>query len=553
MALARSAHHVVWSTAAASIALVVSVLASSAAAMAGTQASTTCDALGRAAFPGAQVIRAAVVPAGELALNDVDLARRAAALPAFCRVELKARPSLDSDVGIEVWLPLEGWNGRFLGTGNGGGAGAIAYGMGMIEGLKRGFAVANTDMGTAPDINRTVERPERWRDFGYRATHEMTRLGKALVSDFYGVDRFYSYFAGCSTGGQQALDAILRFPDDYDGVLAGDPGNNRTHVATSFLWNYNALNAEPRSALTAANWSMVSGAVLEACGGKDGGAPGDPFLTDPRLCRFDVESLPKCDKGTAGDACLTPPQFTALRRLYAGAVNPRTNERIYAGLALGSEDQPLGPLMQGDPSVWPAQQFYPFKWVFGPGFIPVDFDFDRDLDQLDARLAGTLNANGVDMASFARRGGKLILYTGLADPAVPYEEVVHYYDRLAAARGGADEAKDFSRLFLAPGMGHCVGGPGATDFGQPFTTSATGVPDTDILMALVAWTEGGAAPDRLIASHPEPGANTPLDRPICAYPALPVYRSGDPRRAEAFTCRVAAEGGVKPPADRYMN
>jgi feruloyl esterase len=527
---------------AAALALAGATATGQAARAEATMTPADCAAIASSALPDARVDRAEAVPAGAFRPEDPALASRAAGLPAFCRVVLKATPSADSDIGVEVWLPLAGWNGRFLGTGNGGGAGAIAYGMGMMEGLKRGFAVANTDMGTAPDINLTVGRPERWRDFGYRATHEMTRLGKAVVSDFYGADSFYSYFAGCSTGGQQALDAVLRFPDDYDGVLAGAPGANRTHVATAFLWNFNALNA-PGAKLDEAEWAKVSAAVIAACAGKDGGAPGDAFLTDPRLCRFDVDAVPG----------LTPAQREAVRALHAGPVNPRTGERIYAGMAVGSEAQPLGPLLQGDPAVWPAQQFYPFKWVFGADFAPAGFDFDRDLDQLDARLAGPLNANGVDVAAFKRGGGKLILYTGLADPAVPYEEVVDYYDRLAAAQGGVDAARDFARLFLAPGMGHCFGGPGASDFGQPFTESASGEAETDILAALVAWTEAGTAPDRLVAVNPAPAAQAPVDRPICAYPALPVYRGGDRRGAAAFACAPRAEGGVRSPAERYRN
>ena len=532
----------------------LAVIASAGAASAeASRSAADCEAIGRMTPSGARITEATVVAAGGFKTEDRDLARRSTSLGAFCRVRIQSAPSPSSDIGIEVWLPMSNWNGRFLGTGNGGGAGTIAYGMGMVEGLKRGFAVANTDMGTVPDINTTNDQPERWIDFGYRATHEMTRLGKTVVSDFYKTDGFRAYFAGCSTGGQQALGTALRYPDDYDGILAGDPGNNRTHVATSFLWNYNALNATPASALTAANWSMVSKAVLAACGGRDGGAAGDLFLTDPRQCRFDVASLPACEGDVPNESCLTAPQRTTLRKLYAGAVNPRTGERIYAGMALGSEDQPLGPLMQGDPAVWPAQQFYPFHWALDPAFRAENFDFDRDLDRIDARLAGTLNANSVDFADFERRGGKLILYTGLADPAVPFEEVVNYYDRLAAARGGVVEAQNFARLFLVPGMGHCFGGPGATDFGQPFTDSASGLPETDILMALVAWTETGSAPQSLTARHPDPTPASPVDRPICAYPALPTHNGGDPRRAEAFTCRAGPEGGVRAPAPRYLN
>ncbi|ORE93308.1 hypothetical protein ATO4_16215 [Aurantimonas sp. 22II-16-19i] len=275
-------------------------------------------------------------------------------MPPFCRVEAIVTPTPDSKIGIEVWLPSESWNGRFLGTGNGGGAGSIAYGMGMIEGLRRGFAVANTDLGTAPDINLTVDHPERWTDFGHRATHEMTCVGKLLVGAFYKSESFRSYFEGCSTGGQQALGSALRYPDDYDGVLAGDPGNNRTHVATSFLWNYNALNETPSSRLSPASLAMVSKAVIDQCGGKDGGASGDAFLTDPRQCRFDPETLPRCEPGAAGDQCLTEPQVGALHKLYAGAVNPRTHERIYPASRPAARTSPSAPRSKAIPRLGPT-------------------------------------------------------------------------------------------------------------------------------------------------------------------------------------------------------
>ena len=466
-----------------------------------------------------------------------------------------ATPTSDSRINIEIWLPLEGWNGRLLGTGNGGGAGSIAYGMGMIEGLKRGFAVANTDLGTAPDINTTLGHPERWSDFGYRATHEMTRVAKLTVQEFYRPASFRSYFAGCSTGGQQALSEAQRFPDDYDGILAGDPGNNRTHIAASFLWNYNALNASAGSALSAANWSLVTRAVLAACAGKDGGAPGDRFLTDPRRCSFDPGTLPKCAPGATGDACLTEPQLTALRKLYTGPANPRTGERIHAPLTFGSEDQPLGPLMQGNPA-WPNQQFYPFKWIFGQDFAPASFDFDRDMDRVNALLAHPLNANDADLSAFARHGGKFILYTGLADPAVPFAEVVNYYDRVAQSRGDLAATQSFMRLFLVPGMGHCFSGPGVTDFGQPFSTVVPDKPAADALMTLVAWAEKGEAPDHFIATKAAgTGAQvSPVQqRPVCAYPALPEYTGGDPNVSSSFRCVPHERGISQPAASRYLN
>jgi feruloyl esterase len=523
--------------------------------LAANAATTTCSSLTKAAPPGTRVMAAETVSAGALKVAPSpmapDLAQRLASMPAFCRVQVNAAPVPDSQIGIEVWLPLEGWNRRLLGTGNGGGAGKIAYEMGMVEGLKRGFAVANTDMGTAPDINGTLSQPERWVDFGHRATHEMTRVAKALVTSFYNSSSFRSYFAGCSTGGQQALSSAHRYPEDYDGILAGAPGNNRTHIASYFLWNYAALNAAPAAKLTPAQWTMVSQAVLANCAGKDGGAPGDRFLTDPRRCRFDAATLPICKTETSTDDCLTPMQLSAVHRLHAGPVNPRTGERIHAGMTLGSEDQPLGPVMQGDPAIWPGQQFYLFKWSLGPDFVPAMFDFDRDLDRVDARLAGTLNANSSDLSGFSRRGGKLLLYTGLADPAVPFSEVVNYYDRVVASAGSPEAATRFARLFLIPGMGHCFGGPGVTDIGQPFTSSLPNGVESDALMTLVAWAEEGRPPAMIRARKNAGDGGPEQQRPVCAYPALPEFRGGN--AGGTFTCTERPRGSEQVPASRYLN
>ncbi|MDB5593818.1 MAG: prolyl oligopeptidase family protein [Hyphomicrobiales bacterium] len=519
-----------------------------------------CAGLARLPVADATIVSASAVGAGRFvpppAPYAPDLGERAAKMPAFCRVEVVATPTPDSKIGIEIWLPLLDWNGRLLGTGNGGGAGSIAYGMGMIEGLRRGFAVANTDLGTAPDVNQTIDHPERWADFGHRATHEMTRLAKLVVSGFYGVESFRSFFEGCSTGGQQALGSAQRYPDDYDGILAGDPGNNRTHVHTSFLWNYNALNETPHSRLSGADLSMVSKAVIASCGGKDGGAPGDAFLTDPRQCHFNPETLTKCEAGADVGQCLTAPKLTALRKMYEGAVNPRTGERIYAGLTAGSENQPLGPSLQGDPDAWPIQQFYPFLWAFGQSFQARTFDFDHDFDRLDAFLSSRLNANGTDLSDFRRRGGKAMIYTGLADPAVPFQEVVNYYERAVAARGDLASTQEFLRLFLVPGMGHCFGGPGATNFGQPFSSVVPSDPKADGLMSLVHWVEEGRAPDSLLATRYGVGGEGPgvqARRSICAYPKFPEYTGGDLSAPSSFRCAERERGSAMPPAARYLN
>lgn len=521
---------------------------------------SACEQLAALSVDSAVISSSQWTPAGTFVPPPVpyvpDLRDRAATLADFCRVQIVATPTVDSRIGIEVWLPTQRqWNGRLLGTGNGGGAGSIAYAMGMIEGLRRGFAVANTDLGTAPDPNGALGQPLRWSDFGYRGTHEMTRVAKQLVRNFYRRDTFRSYFAGCSTGGQQALSEAQRFPDDYDGILAGAPGHNRTHVHTMFLWNFNALNATTESNLSLSQWSMVSGAVIAACAGKDGGAPRDQFLTDPRQCTFDVDSLPKCESGARNDQCLSPPQIQALRKLYAGPINPRTGERIFAPLTYGSEAQPLGPLMQADRIAWPSQQFYPFKWALGSGFDASTFDFDHDLDRVDAVLAGSLNANNPDLSAFQRRGGKLLLYTGLADPAVPFQDTVTYYERVVQARGGINQTQSFARLFLIPGMGHCFGGPGAADFGQPFSSQIPSDGRGDVLMKLVDWVERDAAPDHFLGTKHEGDQRQSREimrRLVCAYPKVPLYVGGDAAKETSFRCEDRERGVPAIPAARYL-
>jgi feruloyl esterase len=537
----------------ASAALALS-LALQPVAHAGIPSSGACAALAHTALAGVQVLSADPVAAGQLKLSamapDADLRGRTATMPAICRVQVRATPTPDSKIGIEIWLPLKNWNGRLLGTGNGGGAGSIGYTMGMIEGLKRGFAVANTDLGTAPDITQLADHPERWNDFGHRATHEMTRVAKFLVRAFYQVTSFRSYFEGCSTGGQQALVTAQRYPEDYDGILAGAPGNNRTHSSSYFLWNYQAMNATAESKLLPAQWSMVTRAVLAACAGKDGGAPGDQFLTDPRRCGFDPASLAQCKVGTTSDECLTQAQLAAVRRLYAGPVNPTTGERIYPGLTPGSEEQALGPIRFSDSSI--LSRLFVMQWGLGKAYSPQNFDFDRDMDRVDARLSSALNANDSDLNDFALRGGKLMLYTGLADPGVPFADVVQYYDRVLATSGPAG-GHDFARLFLVPGMGHCFGGPGITDIGQPFSSQVPQDRDGDALMTLVAWTEGGVVPAQLVARKPGSSGASAQERPVCAYPAFPEYRRGDRSKRGSFECTEHARGTSQAPAARYLN
>lgn len=515
-----------------------------------------CESLVGTTLAGGKVQTATAIPAGDYIPPGQP--GPVTGLPAFCRVTALMQPSIDSSVNVEVWMPRQNWNGRFLGTGNGGGGGSSAYITGMAEGLKRGFASANTDLGTAPDANLAIDHPERWRDFGYRANHEMTVAGKVLATAYYQAAPRTSYFQGCSTGGQQALSIAQRYPDDYHGIVAGAPANNRTHLHTMFIHNLQALTA-PGAQLSQGKLNMVTAKVLAACVGKDGGAPTDTFLTDPRRCNFDPQTLPQCAGATDDDTCLTTPQLTALKATWNGPVNPRTGERIFSGLPLGSESVVLGLAFQGDTTFWPAQQFYKFKWALGSSWNYATFDMDRDMDAVDARLASILNANDTDLSRFKAKGGKLLMFTGTADPGVPYASAIDYYERTVQAQGGDLAAtQSFFRYFLVPGMGHCssiTGGPGVGDFGQSYSQYVPKDADHDILLKMVDWVENKNAPDSVIATRyaDVAGTTVAMERPICAYPEVPTYQSGDATKASSFQCMDAPRNGVQPPAARYLN
>jgi feruloyl esterase len=484
-------------------------------------------------------------------------------LPPFCRVSATLKPAPDSNIRIELWMPEKGWNRRFLGTGNGGGAGRISYSA-LAWGLRRRFATANTDMGTSPNADAVVGHPERWADFGYRATHDMTAVSKKLIEKYYRGHQRRSYFVGCSTGGQQALMEAQRFPTDYNGIIAGAPANNRTHLHTGFLWNLQAMNETPASSLSPKKIALITKSVLVACAGKDGGSPSDDFLTDPRSCKFDPGTIPACHGADNGE-CLTEAQIAALKRVYAGPTNPRTGQRIYTPIPPGSENSPFG-LSYQEAVARVGTNFYLYRWVFGADFNYRKFDFDRDQDVIDAKLASILNANNPDVSGMRKRGGKILMFTGTADPLVPFQDTLNYYERVVRAEqiGGGKErssralarTQEFFRYFLVPGMGHCTAGPGLTDFGQMPTSVSVKDSDHDVLSALVKWVEQGVAPDKIIATafvDGTPAKGIRLQRPICPYPKFPNYVGGDWKSPSSYRCTDHPRGEVLVPADKYLN
>ena len=426
-------------------------------------------------------------------------------------------------------MPFAVWNNRFEGTGGGGYTGAINY-MSLATGIQQGYAVANTDMGTVPatvlDGTALVGHPERWLDFGSRSTHEMTVAAKTLIEAFYGQPARRSYFVGCSTGGHQALEEAQVFPNDYDGIVGGSPGHNRTHLHTAFVWNYAVPHKTAGAFIPASKLAILNSAVLAACVGRDGGLASDAFLTDPRDCQFDPASL-QC---TAGDApnCLTAQQLDTARKFYDGPRNPRTGALIYPGWPRGTE---LGWTFLEDPALFGLPAAPAFEgittWALGLHYNPLTVDFDQDMATVDAVLAPTVNFMSTDLRRFSQRGGKLILSHGLADAIVSGQDTINYYERLMTEQGlTLEQEQSFARLFMVPGMGHCSGGPGPNTF--------------DALSPLVQWVEQGVPPSQIVATkyvNDDPAQGIQMTRPLCPYPREARYAgSGDPNAASSFTC-----------------
>ena len=491
-------------------------------------------------LPGVTITGIEDVPAGNFTSPEGKVLTN---LPAFIRVAFTSKPTPESNIRSEIWMPKNSWNGRFLGTGNGGGAGKISYGP-LVSGLARGFAVANTDMGTSPGADKMIDYPERWADFGYRSTHEMTTAAKAILQLFYKRPALNSYFIACSTGGQQALMEAQRYPDDYDGIIAGAPANNRTHLHTSFIWNLIANNqGQANEIVSQKKMKLLSKLVIQNCAGKDGGAPNDGFLTDPRLCNFDFETLPKCSAGVSTDSCFSNEEVAVLKKIYAGPTNPRTGEQIYTPLPLGGTRLELS-----------AGHLYLFKWIFGKDFDYTKFDFDRDLAKVDSILAPLLNANNPDLGPMNKRGGKILMYAGTDDQLVPAQDAINYYERVIKNQGGLKRTQHFFRFFLIPGMAHCGGGSGL-NFSQSGSADIKHDSDYDILSAMVKWVEDGIAPDKFIVKTfncCDTLNRIGFQRPIYPYPKFPDYTGGDPNLPSSYKTGNHKRGGVLSPAPVYL-
>ena len=510
-----------------------------------------CAGLKGKAPPDSEITAATFQPAGPFVVPAELGPARTVQLPAFCRVQGVLHPTPDSHIAFEAWLPDQTWNGRFQGVGNGGFAGSIGY-SGLVAAMQGGYAAASTDTGHSQggtDASWARGHPEKVVDFGWRAVHLTAVAGKTLAEAFYGGPPRHSYFTSCSNGGRQGLMEAQRFPQDYDGIIAGAPAYNWTGLFTGFVWNAQALS-RPGAMIPAAKTSAIAAAVLADCDTLDGVKDG--LVSDPRQCRFDAEKLKCAEKET--NACLTGPQLAALRAIYQG---PRTSkgERIYFGFLPGGETAPGSP--GWDLWIFGAAPGASVQNAFGGNFVryivgapdgwtPANFDFDRDFEPLKTKTSAAFNATDPDLSRFAAHGGKLILFHGWSDAAIPATGTIAYRDQVVRQMGAA-KADTFVRLFMVPGMHHCGGGTGPSDLDQGGVPSPGRDPSTSLAAALEAWVEQGRAPEQVVARQlPAPGA--PESRPvrtglICAYPKRAALRPGaDPVSAQSYSCRAPRAG-----------
>ena len=513
----------------------------------GAASAAGCEDLKTARIPHTTIETAVSIPAGSYTTPDKIVRPD---MPAFCRVVVSVKDKPDSDIGVELWLPQAGWTGVFHANGGGGYGGDLSNGYdGMEAGVKRGYASAATDMGTAPstplDGTPLIGHPQKWQDWGMLSTHIMAIVGKQITAAFYGKQSRRAYYTGCSTGGQEGLIEAQYFPADFDGIVAGAPVINRTHLHTAFVWDYRAANLQPNHKLSADKLAFLHKSVIAACNVDAHGPKSDAFVADPPRCKFDPASL-AC-KGADSADCLSQGEVATAEAFYNGPKNERTRQAIYYGWPLGSElgwlnwsflETPL-------PATEPAFDGL-YKWVKGKDWSWRDFDFDKDQADIDATLGADVNgATITDLSRFKARGGKLIIFHGLADSIVdPYESTA-FYQQAAAKLGGIGATQSFARLFLAPGVAHCSRGDGPNAFNSA-TYGGPRPPSTDashdMFTAIAEWVEHGVAPERIVATKFVDNASAngiAMQRPLCPYPRKARYNgTGNTNDAHNFVCGV---------------
>jgi feruloyl esterase len=498
-----------------------------------TSPAVSCASLAKLTLPDTTITTAHELGAGEFKFpphppgsggypSNMDEAK---IMPAFCMVEATIKPTKDSDIKIEVWLPLKGWNGKFIGVGNGGWGGRISH-AGMITGVLRGYAAASTDSGHDVMEDKgsggfLLGHPEKLIDLGYRAVHLMTTEGKEITQAFYGAAPRHSYFYGTGLGGFQALMEANRFPEDYDGISAGNPQTSWALSGAEQLWASWLIAKDPSRLIPEKKFVMVHEAVLKMCDELDGMKDG--VIQDPGDCHFDPQIL-LCKDGDSPD-CLTAPQVDLLRKIYQGPVNPRTKKNIISGPAVGSELE-MSRLEAIEPRQLPVD-LYKYVVFQNSNWDWRTLNYDSDIDQAVNVIRPVLNVEP-NFKSYVAHGGKLFIYVDWVGDNNP-KQVIGYYHEMLGNMGGFREGNYF-RMFAIAGRGNCSEGNDCAIF--------------DKLNVLERWVETGIAPDQIKADSMV-GGKLIRTRRLCSLPNVPLYKgTGSTDDADNFIC------GEKPAVKR---
>lgn len=496
------------------------------------QVAATCADLVQVTLPGGRIESAEAVAAGAPVGTEPGQAAIPAAA-AFCRVKAVLTPNADSSIRVEVWLPERAsWNGKLLGAGNGGfGSNLTVPALTMRGGVAQGYASVGSDLGhhATNDVDGAwaLNQPKKVIDYGYRANHLAAGAAKQVVAAYYAEPLQLSYFHGCSDGGREALMEAQRFPEDYDAIIAGAPAIPWTRLATAFAADHLAVFGDPAGELTADALKTLQAGSLAACDDVDGLKDG--LIEDPRRCAFDPRTL-VCEAGET-EGCLTSPQAEAARKLYQG-VKDAEGRPFFPGYAPGAEAVP------GTWELWLtsekaqhgkfATEFFRYLVHDDPSWSLDRFKLEEDYATAKAKVRGVLDADNPDIGPFLARGGKLILYHGWQDAAIAPENTINYYEAVKKAH---PEASDDVRLFMIPGLSHCLAGPGPNVF--------------DVLGAMDQWRRGGPAPEQMIATKYDNDifgylglpAKPQKTRPICAYPKTVAWDgSGPVEQAQSYSC-----------------
>jgi feruloyl esterase len=493
-------------------------------AFGGVANAATCESLSALSLPATTITLAQTVEAGSFVApaRGGGPGQTLADLPAFCRVQATLRPSIDSDIRMELWLPATGWNGKLKGTGNGGLGGGTAVGAGALaNGVRRGYATAGNNTGHAGDSSYALSHPEQIKDFGYRSAHEMTVASKAIITAFYGKAPALSYMAEGGGGTIAALSSAQRYPGDYDTISVTGMSSYLTRHTFGQMWIWQATHKDAASFIPPAKYDVLHKAALDACDTLDGLKDG--VIGDVARCKFDP-GVTLCKSGDGAD-CLTASQVEAAKKIYAGPHNPRTGEEIYSPLYPGSE---LGwaQLAGGDAPLGIPVEFFKF-YVFRDGawdYKTRPINFDNDVTASNRPEIQPVNAVDPDLSRFFARDGKLLLVDGWADTAVPPKVAINYYNAVVK-KLGAKRVKESMRFFMVPGMGHGPGTNGVENF------------NFDALSLIEQWKETGKAPDQLIVSHFKDGKDVGT-RLVCQYPQVAIYKGGGNAEDSAnYSCK----------------